>query len=99
MNLDGTSRNALVATIDELTGKKAIYLRMPTYNYDIGKITVTKDGSVKCSDGSDIIERIAGMGFTAKPERIALTVEIPNTLNKAEMDRLKRLIASKAALI
>lgn len=64
MNLDGTSRKALAA---ELTGKKVIYRRMPTCNYDIGKITVTKDGSVEYPDGSDIIERLAGMGFTAEP--------------------------------
>lgn len=67
MNLDGTSRKALAAAIGELTGKKVIYRRMPTCNYDIGKITVTKDGSVEYPDGSDIIERLAGMGFTAEP--------------------------------
>ena len=99
MNLDGTSRKALEATIGELTGKKVIYRRMPTCNYDIGKILVTKDGSVKYPNRSDIIERLVGMGFTVGREWIALTVEIPNTLNKAEMDGLKRLIASKAALI
>ena len=88
-----------MATIGELTGKKVNYRRMSTYNYYIRKITVTKDGSVKCSDGSDIIERIAEMGFTAEPERIVLTVEIPNTLNKVEMDRLKCLIVGNATLI
>lgn len=40
MNLDGTTRKALVAAIEELTGEKAVYSRMPTCNYDIGEITV-----------------------------------------------------------
>ena len=98
MNLDVTSRKALAATIGELTGKKVIYRRIPTCNYDIGKIMVTNDGSVKYPDRSVIIERLVGMGFTVERERIALTIEIPNTLNKAEMNGLKRLISSKAAL-
>jgi len=44
MNLNGTTRKALVAAIAEITGEKAIYRAMPTCNYDIGDITVTKDG-------------------------------------------------------
>ena len=50
-------------------------------------------------DGSDIIERLAEMGFAAEPEQTELTIEIPNTLTETELDALKRLIASKAALI
>lgn len=99
MNLDGTNRKALVAAIEELTGNKAVYRRMPSCNYDIGEITVTKDGSLEYPDGSDIIERLAEMGFTAEPEQTALTVEISNTLTESELDGLNRLIASKAALI
>lgn len=99
MNLDETTRKALVATIEELTGKKAVYCRMPTCNYDIGEITVLKDGSIDFPDGSDIIEQLAEMGFVAESEQTELTIEIPNTLTESEMDALKRLIASKAALI
>ena len=99
MNLNGTARKALVATIEELTGEKAVYRRMPTCNYDIGEITVLKDGSIDYPDGSDIIKRLAEMGFVTEPEQTELTIEIPNTLTESEMDALKRLIASKAALI
>lgn len=76
MNLDDTNRKSLVTAIEELTGVKSVYRRMSTCNYDIGEITVTKDSSIE-----DIIERLAEMGFTAEPESVALTVEIPNTLN------------------
>lgn len=99
MNLDGTTRMALVATIEELTGGKAVYRRMPTCNYDIGEITVLKDGSIDFPDGSDIIEQLAEIRFAAETEQMELAIEIPNTLKEAEIDALQRLISSKAALI
>lgn len=45
MNLNGTTRKVLVTAIAEITGEKAIYRVMPTCNYDIGEITVTKDAA------------------------------------------------------
>lgn len=99
MNLDGRTRKALVTAIEELTSEQAVYRKMPTCNYDIGEITVLKDGSINFPDGSDIIERLADMGFAAEPEQTALTIEMPNTLTETELDALKRLVASKAALI
>ena len=36
---------------------------MPTCNYDIGEITVTKDGSIVCLDGTDILTALAAAGF------------------------------------
>ena len=99
MNLDGTTRKAMVTVISEITGTKAIYQKAPTYNFSIGDITVLRDGSIDFPDGSDIIERLAEMGFAAEPEQTELTIELPNTLTETELDALKRLIASKAALI
>ena len=55
MNLNGTTRKALVAAIAEITGEKAIYRGVPTCNYGIDDITVTKDGSIVCPDESDIL--------------------------------------------
>ena len=99
INLEGRARKELAAAISEITGEKAVYRQMPTCNYDIGEITVTRDGSVEYPDGSDIIDRLAERGFLAEPEKTALTIEIPNTLTETEQDSLNRLIASKAALI
>ena len=45
-NLTGTKRKELVNAIAEITGEKADYKRMPTCAYEIGDITVDKDGSV-----------------------------------------------------
>lgn len=41
-NVTGNDRKALVAAIENLTGDKAIYMRMPTCAYEIGDITVDK---------------------------------------------------------
>lgn len=63
MNLNGATRKELVAAISEITGKKAIYRRTPTYSYDIGEITVNKDGSIESTEASEVIELLKGYGF------------------------------------
>ena len=44
-NVTGNERKVLVAAIAELTGEKPIYKFMPTCAYDIGDITVDKEGA------------------------------------------------------
>ena len=63
MNLNGTTRKALVAAIAEITGDQPIYRKVPTCSYDIGEITVTKDGSIVCPDRSDILTALTAAGF------------------------------------
>lgn len=43
-NVIGNDRKALVAAIENLTGDKAVYMRMPACAYEIGDITVDKEG-------------------------------------------------------
>ena len=66
MNLNGTTRKALVDAIAEITGEQPVYRKMPTCNYDIGDITVTKDGRIICPDDSAILTTLAKMGFAAE---------------------------------
>lgn len=68
MNLNGATRKALVAAIAEITGEKVIYRAIPTCNYDIGDITVTKDGCIICQDNSDILTALEEAGFTTESE-------------------------------
>jgi hypothetical protein len=56
-NVTGKERKALVAAIAELTGDKAVYKFMPTCAFEIGDITVDKEGGVTCED-ADKLERI-----------------------------------------
>ena len=37
MNLNGTTRKALVAAIAEITGDQPIYRKVPTCNYDMAR--------------------------------------------------------------
>ena len=110
MNLNGTTRKALVAAIAEITGEKAIYRAMPTCNYDIGEITVIKDGSIDFPDGSDILTGLAAAGFfpeEAETETAAetenstgLTVSLPEDgFTEASLENLRKLVEAKASLI
>ena len=110
MNLNGTTRKALVAAISEITEEKAIYRKMPTSNYDIGDITVTKDGCIVCPDGSDILTALAAAGFFPEEsetdpvaeaeEPIGLTVSMPEEgFTEASLENLRKLVDAKANLI
>ena len=110
MNLNGTTRKALVAAISEITEEKAIYRKMPTSNYDIGDITVTKDGCIVCPDGSDILTSLAAAGFFPEEsetdpvaeaeEPIGLTVSMPEEgFTEASLENLRKLVDAKANLI
>lgn len=56
-SVTGNDRKALVKDIADLTGDKAVYKFMPTCAYEIGDITVDKEGGVTCED-ADKLERI-----------------------------------------
>ncbi len=106
MNLNGTTRKALVAAIAEITGEKAIYRAMPTCNYDIGDITVTKDRCIIFPDDSDILTALAEAGFTPESndaaeqnETTGLTVSLPKDgFNDSVIDNLRKLVDAKATL-
>lgn len=67
-NVTGNERKALVKIIADVTGTKAKYMGMPTAAYDIGEITVAKDGTLVSDDCNitDILTALADAGFTAE---------------------------------
>lgn len=70
-NLTGTKRKELVQAIAEITGEKADYKRMPTCAYEIGDITVDKDGGISCSDEEKmqkVMDALNEKGFTAEED-------------------------------
>ena len=86
-NVTGKDRKALVAAIAALTGDKAAYKFMPTCAYEIGDITVDKEGSVTCEDADKlerIIHSLIADGFT--PEDDTEEVEIIADEANAEND-------------
>lgn len=81
---------------------------MPTCNYDIGEVTVTKDGSIVYPDGSDILTSLAAIGFfteeaeaiTEGEELAGLTVSpLEDGFTEAALDNLRKLVDAKASLI
>lgn len=111
-NVAGSERKRLVQVIAESTGEAAAYKGAPSMAYEIGPFTVTREGKLEFSDSTDsgivekLYEDIASAGFTFEaPE----TAEIPDTglqillplegFDQDSLDRLTKLIDSKAALI
>jgi hypothetical protein len=97
-NLTGTKRKELVQAIAEITGEKADYMRMPTCAYEIGDITVDKDGSVTCEDEEKlkkVMEALNEKGFTAEeddkteqPEQAETTEEETTAVEEKESSNL-----------
>lgn len=50
LNTHPENRKDMVKAICELTGMNATYLFTPTYAYQVGTITVSRDGSIDCED-------------------------------------------------
>ena len=67
-NVTGEGRKELVKAVSTILQTKAVYKRMPTCAYEIGDITIDKEGTLICEDDAEA-ERIARDlivdGFTA----------------------------------
>ena len=60
LNTHPNDRKEMVKAISELTGLEATYLYMPTCAYQIGPVTVNRNGSVTCDDEA-MVETIRPM--------------------------------------
>ena len=60
LNTHPNDRKEMVRSISELTGLVATYLYMPTCAYQIGTITVNRNGSITCDDEA-VVETILPM--------------------------------------
>ena len=77
-NVTGAARKALVSAISNITGDKAIYKLMPTCAYEIGDITVSKEGCVSCEDADKLnrlMHNLIADGFA--PEATEEAAEAP----------------------
>ena len=50
LNTQPQNRKEMVRAISELTGIDATYMFTPTYSFEIGPITVNRDGTIDCED-------------------------------------------------
>lgn len=66
------NRKPLVQAVSEFTGAAAVYMRTPTYAYQIDYFTVTREGNLEFDDMADseeiegLIEFLAEKGFIAE---------------------------------
>ena len=86
----GKERKALVEAIATITGEKATYLGMPTAGYEIGSITVDRDGSIACEDEEmmkELISSLADAGISAEIEEVQ---EEPETEEAEEIETTEK---------
>lgn len=104
-NCTGTERKKLVQAISEITGENAEYQFMPTCAYTIGMMTVDKEGTLHCVDGTDIsglLEELRKRGFIAETENTdnRLIISIPKEkLDEQTIANLDRILENKGTLI
>ena len=118
-NRTGADRKSLVDAIASITGAEAKYLGAPSFAYQVDYFTIDRSGAVTFDDRADseevenLIERLASMGFEAKPvdreadtgaEQSAahdgLTIQMPAASFTPEaLNNLHSLIAAKGRLI
>ena len=88
LNTHPESRKEMVKAICELTGMNAMYLFTPTYAYQVGSITVSRDGSINCEDEA-MIEAIKPMlikrGWLEAEAQDKMPVEIESPADSKEL--------------
>ena len=111
-NVTGVRRRELVRAISEKIGREASYLGMPSTAFEIGPITVDRNGGLTWDDritDSEIeylIEQLSELGFEATVENPVpededrLEVSFPvDYLDQAARARLNAIIKAKGSLI
>lgn len=111
-NATGPDRKELVQTISKLLGIKPVYKGMPTSAYEVGTITVAKDGTVVYDERTDqdtieaIIIALAAAGFHAEtgtdkeegPTGVAIQMPL-SIFTESQLQNLYDLVAAKGSLI
>lgn len=100
-NVHGQQRKKLVEQITEYTQQKAEYQYTPTYAYQIGKYTISKDGNLLSPDEipAGLVTHLKQQGFTPS-ETVKLNIAYRrNELTDKDLDNLRHLIWAKGQLI
>lgn len=111
-NVTGPERKRLVTTISEIVGVPAKYLGAPTFAYEVGYISVDKNGTVTFDAPADnreietLVEQLLEMGFehegtnNGTVEVDGICISMPrNLFTEAALVNLNALIAAKGRLI
>ena len=88
LNTHPENRKEMVKAICELTGMNAMYLFTPTYAYQVGPITVSRDGSIDCEDEamlSTIKPMLIERGWLEAEAQEKMPVEIESPADSKDM--------------
>ena len=83
-NMTGPARKELVKAIENITGEKAIYKKVPSCAYTVENYTITKEGTLQWDESVDVsaakllVKRLADAGFAAEEFQIE-SIEPDNT--------------------
>lgn len=111
-NATGPDRKELVQTISKPLGIKPVYKGMPTSAYEVGTITVAKDGTVVYDERTDqdtieaVIIALAAAGFSPEigtdeeegPTGVAIQMPL-SIFTESQLQNLYALVAAKGSLI
>lgn len=87
------NRKPLIQAVSEFTGVAAVYMRTPTYAYQIDYFTITREGNLEFDDMADseeienLIEFLAGKGFIAE--------EMPTEASGTDVEELSAELESE----
>lgn len=108
-NRTGTERRALVQAVSNILGEAPVYLKAPTFVYDIGYCSVDKNGILSFREDTEpekieqLLNCLKEQGYEPASDETdtnTLTVEIPkNGLTDEKILNLKRIIASKSTVL
>lgn len=104
-NVTGAERKKLVTAIGTILNLPAKYLGAPSFAYEVGSVTIDKNGTVFCEDGEKSEKLTAALcecGFSADLPEVgdSLVIEYPKAdMTDAALENLQRLVASKESLI
>jgi hypothetical protein len=99
-SITGKNRKDLVNAIAAYMGEKPKYLGMPTAAYEIGDITVDKEGCVNCEDEAKLermIHSLIADGFTPTAQAFSQTKETESAAESIETNESTGLTISLPA--
>lgn len=106
----GPARKDMVRAISQALDRKPVYKGMPTCDYEIGAITVEKDGTVVYDERTDqdtieaVIIALADAGFrpitdeAEEPSGVAIQMPL-SIFTEGQLQNLYALVAAKGSLI
>ena len=108
-NRAGTERKALVQAVSNILGEVAVYLKAPTFAYDIGFCSIDKNGVLSCKESIDpekieqLVYRLKEQGYEPTDDGTdsnTLTIELPKDgFTDEAVANLKKIIASKGTVL